>query len=271
MTNEVDNRSGLQKVLDWFHGFRKWAVTWIAYLSVRLYGSEPTWQDLFLGRFRSHAHKDFNLNQVGNIDAVLEEAKQGLRNAEARLATCTDKCKTLLTLASLLVGLVGVLLVKAPVEPLWLRILFFISMLALLNAVILICMIFDVSAGMKVAVDEEEANLSAIDFKKCLTNLYRSCQVDQENRNDCLVEIYKVARFFFLTAFTLLVLEFAASFFLVSPDSIAKETAKELRSDPTFLSSVRGEKGDSGQKGDPGAKGDQGPKGDKGDSGSKTP
>jgi hypothetical protein len=272
MPHKVDTRSALQKLLDGFLCSRKSLVTWIAYLSARLYGSEPTWKELYDGSFPSREHHDFNLDRVGDIDGVLEEAKQGLRNAEARQASVADKCKTLLTLASLLVGLVGVLLLKEPTEePLWLRVLFFISMLTLLNAVTLICLIFEVKFGMKVVVDEDEANLPNLDFKKCLTNLYRKCQVDQENKNDFLVEIYKVARFFFLSAFTLLVLEFAIGFFLVSPDSLAKETAKELRSDSTFLSSVRGEKGDTGPKGEPGAKGDQGPKGDKGDPTAKTP
>jgi hypothetical protein len=255
----------MQKILDTFYYFRRWLTNVIAFLSLRLYGSETPWSDLLAGTFKSRKHQNFDLSHVDNIDLVLQEAKQGLLNAEARLASVGDKCKTLLTLASLLVALVGALLIKAPIEPFWLRVLFFTSMLALLNSVILICLIFDVRSSMNVVLDQEEVNLPSLDFKKCLTNLYWQCQVDQENKNDFLVEIYKVSRFYFLMAFTFLVLEFAIGFFLISPDSLAKATAQELRADSMFLSSVRGDKGERGDKGDPGAKGDPGSKGDKGD------
>src|SRR6266571_3791139 len=134
----------MQKVLDEFYWLRKRIVTAVAYLSLRLYGSETTWRDLWNGTFPSRKHQDLDLSQVGDIELVLAEAKQGLRNAEARQASVTDKCKTLLTLASLLVALIGALLSKTQPESIWLRVLFFASMLALLNSVTLICQIFDV-------------------------------------------------------------------------------------------------------------------------------
>jgi hypothetical protein len=251
----------MQRVLDAFYWFRKGLVTAIAYLSVRLYGSEASWDELWNERFTTFTHVNLDLNKVGDIDLVLAEARQRLASADSRQAGLADKCKTLLTLASLLVALVGALLLKEALEPLWLRILFFLSTLALANSVILVALVFGVRSEMTIAVEQQEAALSSLDLKKCLTNLYLRCHADRENQNDYLVEIYKVARFFFLLAFTLLIMEFSIGFFLLSPDSLAKATAKELRSDPTFLLSVKGDKGDRGDKGDQGPKGDMGPKG----------
>ncbi len=254
----------MRRVLDGFYWFRKGLVTVLAFLSVRLYGSEASWSELWNERFTTFKHVNLDLGKVGDVDLVLLEARQRLAGADARQAGLADKCKTLLTLASLVVALVGALLFKETLGPLWLRVLFFLSALALFNSVILVSVIFGVRSEMIIAVEQQEADLSTVDLKKSLANTYLRCCADRENQNDYLVEIYKVARFFFLFAFTLIIMEFSLGYFLIPPDTLAKATATELRSNPTFLLSVKGDKGDRGDKGDQGPKGDAGPKGDPG-------
>jgi hypothetical protein len=269
--NADQNDVSLQKLFDGFFHFRKWLITLVAYVSLRLYGSEPSWDDLWNEKFKSFKHTNLNLNNAGDLDLMLVEVRERLKNAEARSAAVTDKCKTLLTLASLLMVLVGGLLFKATLGPLWARVFLFLTTLVLLNAITLVAVIFGVRSEMFIVIEQNEVDLQRDDFKKCLINLHLLCQVDRDNRNDYLVEIYRAARFYFLSALTILVLVLTINFFLISPDDQVKATARELRMDTNFLQSVRGDRGERGEKGNTGPKGDVGPKGDAGIKGEPGP
>jgi hypothetical protein len=250
----------LQHILDGFYWLRKYFVTSITYLSLRLFGSEIKWSQLLSGIFVSTKHADRNLDNAGDLSLILTEAKNCLKNSEARLLAITDKCKNLLALSSILLTLVTVLLTKSPTDSIWIRILFLISALAFFDAVILLMVFFDVGVGMSIDITQKEVDLPDDDFKKCLINLYFKCRTDLDNRTDYLVEVYKVSRFLFLSAFTALVLLFSINLFLISPKDSAKAVALELWGDTNFLQSVRGEKGTPGVKGDPGSKESQAPK-----------
>lgn len=257
--------SHLQKLLDAFFYARKWVVTAVVYLSLRLYGSEVTFASLWSRTFDSAKHADLNFDQAKDLDTLLGEAQENLKRTDARRAVVMDKCKVLFTLSSLLLGAIGLLLPKSlAFDHGWMKILFFIATLAFVNVVVLLVFFFGVGNEMKVALDQEQVGLEGNDLKKCLINLYLKCGTATENRTDFLVELYKVAQFFFLSAFTIISLLFAVNFFTQSPDREMKDTLKRLRGDQTFIDSVRGEKGNIGPKGD---KGDGGSKGDKGDSG----
>jgi hypothetical membrane protein len=197
------------------------------------------------------------------------EAKNSLQNAQERRDGVTDKCKTLLTLSSLLLTLIGILLLKTNFEMTWLRWLFLVPALAMLNAVVLLAVFFGIQTQMVIEISQSEIDLSGENLKKCLINLYFQCQTDLNNRTDYLVEIYKVSRFFFLSAFTTIVFLSLSSFFFVSPETTAKAVANQLETDTNFIQMVRGERGEPWLKGDigePGERGQPGSKGDKGDS-----
>jgi hypothetical protein len=244
--------SSLPKWLDRFYWLRKRIVTAIVFLSLRFFGSEITWDHIWNENFVSSNHTNRNLDNAGDLTLILEEAKKSLQNAEARREGVTDKCKTLLTLSSLLLTLVGILLPKTTFDSIWLRLLFFASALALLNAVILLVAFFGVRTQMIIEIQQDEINLSSENLKKCLINLYFQCRTDLDNHTDYLVEVYKVARFFFLSAFAAIVFLFSLNFFFVSPESSAKAVARELETDTNFVQMVRGEKGQPGPKGDRG-------------------
>ena len=117
---------------------------------------------------------------------------------------------------------------------------------------------FDVGVGMTIDITQEEVNLKNDDLKKCLINLRFRCRTILDNRTDYLVEVYKVARFFFLSAFTILLSLFVLNLFLINPKDSVLAAARELRSDTNFLQSVRGDKGAPGPAGVTGPKGDNG-------------
>ena len=255
----------LQQILDRFYWLRKYLVTTITYLSLRSFGSEVIWSQVWNEDFETFKHADRNLNRAGDLSLVLIEVKDCLRNSESRLAAITDKCKNLITLSSLLLTLVAVLITKTSSDATWIRVLLLISALAFFNTVILLTVFFGVRAGMTVDIEQKEVDLPSDDLKKCLINLFLKCRTTLDNRTDYLVEVYKVARFYFLSAFTVLVLLFSLNLFLTSPNDLASATARDLRSDTNFLQSVRGEKGDPGPKGENGPKGERGEKGDSGE------
>jgi hypothetical protein len=262
-----------QKALDWLHFFRKKVVTSITYLSFRLYATEVTWDEVNGEMFKDALkYEALTLSSSDNLDVLLVEARNSLKDAEARRSGITDKCKTLLTLSSVFLALAGFLLPKSLANSTWVALPFFLSALAFLNVIMLLVVFFGVRIIMTVHINQKEAALPPDELKKQLVNSNFQCQRELDNRTDYLVEVYKVARFFFLSAFTLLVVTVGVNSLLTSPDAQAKAIAKELRADTNFVQSIRGEKGDAGPKGDPGRsgpKGDPGPKGDRGDPGPK--
>jgi hypothetical protein len=263
----------LQKMLDAFYYARKWVVTTAVYLSLRLYGSEVSFMSLWSRTFDSAKHADLNLDQAKDLETLVEEAKESLKRGEERRSVVMDKCKVLFTLSSLLLAAIGLLMPKAfAFNHSWMKIFFFVATLAFANVVVLLVFFFGVGNEMKVVLDQEHVHLDENNLKKSLINLYLKCGTAMENRTDFLVELYKVAQFFFLSAFTIIVLLFSVNFFTQSQDEEMKEVLKRLRGDQGFIESIRGEKGEKGDigpkgdKGDRGLPGEHGEKGDKGDS-----
>lgn len=260
--------SHLQKALDAFYYARKWVVAVVVYLSLRLYGSEVTFVSLWSRTFDSARHADLNLDQAKDLETLLAESQENLKRTDARRAVVMDKCKVLFTLSSILLGAMGLLLPKSlAFDHVWMKICFFIATLAFVNVVVLLVFFFGVGNEMKVSLGQDQVELEGSDLKKCLINLYLKCGTATENRTDFLVELYKVAQFFFLFAFTIVSLLFAVNFFSQPQDQEMKGILKRLRGDQTFIDSIRGEKGDKGDLGPKGDKGETGAKGDKGDSG----
>lgn len=246
----------IQKLLDGFWWLRKWVISCLAYISLRVYGSEVSFQSIWLEKFPSKTNANLNLDKAKDLPGLLSVAKECLKVAESRRAVVTDKCKPLLTLSSLLLGLVGVLLPTAfAFDALWMRMLFFASALALLNTVALLLVLFAVGASSVISLDQDEVALEKDDLQKNLINSNLQCQADMDQRTDYLVEVYKAARFYFLSAFTVVVILFAISFFSQSTGDQTERVIRELRSDPHLIELLRGPKGEIGKDGDHGKDG----------------
>lgn len=269
---EEPNASLFQKLLNAFHYARKGLITAIAYTSLRLYGSEVTIASLWNRTFDSSLHTNRNLDAVKDLDLLLSESKGLLQRAEARRALVTDKCKMLLTLSSLLLAAMGLLLPKNfAFSDFWMRICLLLAALFFVNVVVLLVFFIGVGVETVIAIGQGDVALEANDLKKSLVNSYIRCEIDTNNKTDFLVEVYKGARFYFLSAFTLVAVLFSLNFFAQAPDEEMKTILKRLRGNQTFVDSIRGPKGEPGEKGQVGQKGDKGERGERGEKGDPGP
>jgi hypothetical protein len=257
-----------RQALDGFYYFRACFTSTVVYTSFYLFGIEVTRKQVKAEKFDSRKHKDVDFTDQCDLDLLLQESKELVKGAEARSAAISDKCKTLLTLSSAILAFVGVVLPKFSIDSLWAKLLFALAASPMLVAAYLFAVFFGVRSGMRVTINQHEADLSGKDLKKALINSYRSCATNQENQSDYLAEVYRVARFFFLSSLMAMIFLLAANFSLSKPDDQARTIANQLRSDTNFVQSVQGVRGIQGPKGD---QGNPGPKGDKGDRGERGP
>ena len=240
-----------QKGLDSFFRLRERLIRIIAYVSIRAYGSEVTWQQICEEKLSSNKYQYCNLDKIGDLNLILAEAKEMLKTSEDRREAVMDKCKTLLTVSSLLLALFGVLLPKSlAFDQYWLKFLFFSSMLLFFNTIVLLVEFVAVRPLMSISINQKEIDLSSENLKKNLINSNFLSIDDMDNRTDYLVEIYKAARFFFMSAFTVSVILFCANFFLQSPNSEAKAVVREIQTNTNFINYVHGAKVNRGDKGD---------------------
>lgn len=259
-----------QAVLDGFFYARQYVSTFLAYLTLRVYGKEIAYSDVKAGTFASRNPPPLSLEEAKDIDTLLEMSKESLGNAEKRRGVVTDKCKTLLTLGSLLLGVVGLLLPKyLAFDFVWMRGLSVFAVAILFNAIIILLMFFDVGHDMEVALGQSDIPLDETNLKKSLINRHLQCCAASENRTDYLVELYRAARFCFLSALTIVAGLVLMSLLMNSPADQTERIVREIRSDPALTNLLRGPKGDIGQKGDRGDQGVPGLKGDKGDKGER--
>jgi hypothetical protein len=246
-----------QTVLDWFYYARQNAVTLLAYLTPRIYGKEIAYGDVKAGTFASRNPAPLNLEEAKDLDTLLDMSKEGLGNTEKRRNVVTDKCKTLLTLGSLLLGVVGLLLPKyLAFDSIWLRAFSVFAIALLFNAIVVLLMYFDVGHDMEVSLGQSDIPLDDTNLKKSLLNRQLRCTAASENRTDYLVELYRAARFCFLSALTTIAGLVLFSLLMSSPADQTERIVREIRADPTLTNLLRGPKGEEGQKGDRGGDAD---------------
>ena len=238
-----------QRVLNSFYMVRKYVLDSLIYISFRFYGLEVTRRDIENGTYDSP--RDFlklNLDNA-DVDGVLLATQESYAESGRRMLAISDKCRSLLSVAALLLTAIGVFLPKYLVfNALWMRITFFITAVLLLNCITITLIFFSIRNHTTLSIDQAEANLPPNDLKKSLINDYRECKWSLEKKIDYLVNVYSVARFFFLFSFSLFVLLFSWNFLFVSAPA-----------DPSFervlkkeLAFIKGEPGKSGEKGDKG-------------------
>jgi hypothetical protein len=163
---------------------------------LRLYALEVTFKDIKSGKYDTRILVDLNLDDAKDLDNLLATAKDCYKAAIDRRSTVTDKCKTLLTLSSFILAIGGFFLPKSfDFDNWWMRGLFFVAGLFVLDAVILLLVYFGIGTEVKVGLDQAIVSLQKDDLKKSLINEYTKCETDSENRTDYLVNVYETARF----------------------------------------------------------------------------
>src|SRR4051812_41856622 len=108
----MDPRGGMRAVLDL-----------VTLLCMRAYGLEGvTLQHVRSGAYNASGFHNLRLDSVQELETLLEVAKDTLKAADERRVAINDKCKTLVTLTTLLLAVVGVLLPRpADVHSWWHR------------------------------------------------------------------------------------------------------------------------------------------------------
>lgn len=257
-----------QSLLDRFYYARQHCIASLAFITLRVYGKEIGYGDVKKGTLENRKWSLLSLEDAGDIDLLLDLSKDSLASADKRRTVITDKSKVLLTLGSLLFGVIGVLLPKyLAFDALWMRCLSVLAIGILFNAIVLLLMFFDVGTEMDVLLTQEDIPLDKTNLKKSLLNQNLKCVDVSENRTDYLVELFLAARFCFLSALTIVAGLVLASVATSNPKEQSKHIIRELRNEPTLSSLLRGPKGDDGAKGDRGDQGIQGIQGLKGERG----
>lgn len=254
-----------QELMDKLFIARQHCVTSLAFITLRFCGKDIKYSEVKAGTFEREKPSPLNLGDAKDMDLLLDLSRGSIANAEKRRVVITDKCKTLLTLGSLLFGVIGLLLPKQlAFDALWMRALSALAIAILFNAIVLLLMFFDVGTEMDVSLTQEDVPLDEVNLKKSLLNQNLTCAFVSENRTDYLVELYLAARFCFLSALAIVAGLVLTSVLINSPKNQTEHIVRELRTDSTLTNLLRGPKGDDGAKGNRGNQGIQGIKGDRG-------
>lgn len=224
-----------RKILDGFHYFREWLTTLITFLSLHIYASDISWESIKTRKIKSPEQDDLNLDDAKDLDLLLSEVKCRLAEEEDRRNSTTDKCKSLVTLSSLVLAASGIVVSKTNLDSTWTQLLLVLASLSLLHVVVLISMHFAVGADMKLTIEQHEAALSGDDLRKSLINNYLKCQADRNDRVNFLVELYKGSRFFFLLGLTFIIALLVSTVPARPNENLPSAVAKQLTENATFI------------------------------------
>jgi hypothetical protein len=234
----------------------------LTFLSIRLYGiSDCGFEDIRNGRYQNRKYDSLNLDRAYDLELLLLQSRALLESATKSRDVVTEKCKTLLTLGSLVLSIIGVL-VPNWIRPLSMpeRIFCFLAGLCLLLSIMLLLVYFAIGSEKRLDLSQNEVELGSSDLKKSLINDHRDCAIATENRTDYLVDVYKASRAYFLTAFFLIFWLFSVNYFGASSNVGTATVVSRLQTNPNliFLQGPKGDKGDRGEIGPKGEKGDPG-------------
>ena len=157
--------------------------------------------------------ENLNLDGAGDLDSLLAQANDRYQDAEGRRTYITDKCKTLVTLCSFLIAAIGAFLPKTFdfTHP-WMKWVLVAAIVCLLDAMLVVWSYFKVGADQTMEITQDDVRLNNDDLRKSLINRYLFCEDGINKRNAYLVDVYQTARFYFLSAFLMLVLLFCWDF-----------------------------------------------------------
>ena len=255
----------LQYFLDQCYYARRAICRSLAYFAIRAYGIEVTYDLIKKGSYDGRVPTPLHLDTASDLDTLLDMAKDSMSIADRRRGIITDKCKTLFTLGSLLIGVVGLLLPKyLAFDSIWMKFLAVAAVAILFKAFFILLVFFDVGQEKDMSLEQADVPLDAANLRKSLLNRYRECSADIDNRTDYLVDVYRVARFCFLSAASIVAGLVVVSLWMNSPSDQNERLVREIRSDATLIEILRGPQGNRGAQGERGESGADGHKGERG-------
>jgi hypothetical protein len=258
----------MQGAVDRFYRVRKLVMDGLVYASIRVYGIECTFSDVRGGGYSHVRHTDLNLDDAKDLDTLLASTKDRLKDSTDRRSFVNDKAKTLITLNSALLAVLAAFLPKATdFQAGWVSLLLYGGVLLLLNALVVMWVYFDIKGETVMVLGQSEVGLDKDNLKKSLINSYLQCQAGTDNVTDYLADLYKTARFFFLTGFVIVFATISVGYFTRPTTTEAEKAVQQLRGDPKLIELLRGPKGEQGERGPPGDRGERGEKGPQGERG----
>lgn len=240
----------IQKLLDSFYYGRRWAAAAVAFLSIRLFGVEVTFSDVKHGKYPLRKFVPLNLDDSRSLDDLLSIAEECHERAETRRLHVADKCKTLLTVTSLSIALIGFLLPRSLTwEAWWMQLMFFFAIAALINAIFLLLVLFAVGAEEFIDLKQDKVALSESDLKKYLINSRLKCESSLDDRTDYQVDVYATARFFFLSGFLIIAALVSLSVLSQNSGGQTADLIRSIRADDKLITLLRGPQGVRGDAG----------------------
>lgn len=236
----------MQRILDAFNYARKYASAFLAFVSIRLYGSEVSFRNVLDQRLPS-TQTEIDMGSACDADTVLDLAKERHEGALNRRLVVSEKLKTLLTLGSLMLGAIGLLVPKGTALGLWSRLGLYVCALMLLNTIVLLLASLEVRAEMNVSLTQEAIAKEGKELKKEVAGDYLRCAHDADEGSDYLVEVYKAAKLFLSSSLWLAAILLTIIYsWQPKRDSVTELVAK-LRGDPELVELLRGPKGEQGE------------------------
>jgi hypothetical protein len=229
-----------QYVLDPFYYARTWLTNAVVWSAIRLTAYEIPFEVIKKKtKPNNRQHQDLNLDTAQDLDGLSKHAEAQLKEATARRALVTDKCKTLFTFNTALLALIAVFQGKIIDLTSWEIALFYIAVVAFVVALLVLWTYFDVSGEMVISMDQGLVGLDKANVQKSLINSNLNCATEMDNRTDYLVDLYRTSRFYLMVGFVLLFVVFSHSYFARAGVSDTDKVFNKLREDPKFKDMVR--------------------------------
>ena len=162
-----------------------------------------------------------------------------VKEATARRALVTDKCKTLFTFNTALLALIAVFQGKTADLSSREIALFYTAVVAFVVALLVLWTYFDVSGEAVISMDQRLVALDKNEVQKDFINSSVHCATQMDNRTDYLVDLYKTCRFYLMAGFVMLFVVFSHSYVGRAIGTDTEKVINKLRDDPKFQDAVR--------------------------------
>lgn len=219
----MDKKSLLAFIFDGLYKIRKCLLDNIVYYSFIAYGFEDVPFRSIDERSYYNAEgkkqcQELDISQLWDLDPLLKIAELDYGTCRERYDALKEKCKEIRFFCMLIIALIGFLLpnVLNNCNPsCWVWVPLMISGIFLGLAVIVLLVFWDKISWSVVKLDKKVLGHQGNDLKIFLIKEYHLAAFDNDLRLNYLADVIRVARFYFMFAFTALAVAFLLQIFLI--------------------------------------------------------
>ena len=219
----MESRPLIASILGGLFDARKYVLDNIVYYSFVVYGFvDVPFQSIVKRTYYDVSEKnlyhELNLSQNWDIDPLLKIAESEYEACRKRHDELKEKCKEIRLFCLLIIGLISflsatVLSNNNPV--LWVLVPLAFSLFFLGLSIVILLVFWDKMIWSVVSLDDEMSKHQGGDLKIFLTKKYHECIFHNDLRLNYLVDVVRVARFYFMLAFTALAVALLFGIFLI--------------------------------------------------------